>query len=122
MAVPQPSKRTSGIEPNFRWDKSAYVLGVTAGEGKRTSLEHEAFVGRHRERLVGRPMADFKAVLRFLDGWSADQFIRLRLARGHEILDKLFLPSNKSERSTVLIIHDCPAARETSGEVNRVGR
>ena len=43
MAVPQPSKRTSGIEPNFLWDKSAYVLGVTAGEGKRTSLEHEAF-------------------------------------------------------------------------------
>src|SRR4051812_39361036 len=44
MAVPQPAKRTSGVEPNFLWDKTAYVLGVTAGEGKRTSREHDVFV------------------------------------------------------------------------------
>src|SRR5690606_980142 len=43
MAVPQPIKRTSGIAPNFLWDKTAYVLGVTALEGNRTSQEHKAF-------------------------------------------------------------------------------
>ena len=37
MAVPQPAKRTSGIASNFLWDKTAYVLGVTAGEGKRSA-------------------------------------------------------------------------------------
>lgn len=33
MPVPQPVKRTVAIAPNFLWDKTAYVLGVTAGEG-----------------------------------------------------------------------------------------
>ncbi len=72
MAVPQPTKRTSGIEPNFLWDKSAYVLGVTAGDGKRTSREHEAFIGRHREWLASSPDEGLQAILRFLDKWSAD--------------------------------------------------
>ena len=44
MAVPQAAKRTSGIAPNFLWDKSAYVLGITATEGRRTADEHAAFV------------------------------------------------------------------------------
>lgn len=90
MAVPQPSKRTSGIEPNFLWDKSAYVLGVTAGEGKRTSLEHEAFIVRHRERLASSTDDGLHALLRFLDGWSADQFIRLGWAGLIAAGDKTF--------------------------------
>ena len=76
MAVPQPSKRTSASN-QLSWDKSAYVLGVTAGEGKRTSLEHEAFIVRHREKLASATDDGLQALLRFLDGWSADQFIRL---------------------------------------------
>lgn len=28
MSVPRPEKRTSGVKPNFLWDKTAYVLGV----------------------------------------------------------------------------------------------
>lgn len=36
VLVPQAVKRTVGIAPNFLWDKTAYALGVTAGEGKRT--------------------------------------------------------------------------------------
>ena len=27
MSVPRPEKRTSGIKPNFLWDKTAYALG-----------------------------------------------------------------------------------------------
>src|SRR5260370_40880931 len=76
-AVPQPTKRTSGVEPNFLWDKTAYVLGVTAGEGKRTSREHEAFVVAHREWLASLSDEGLQAILRFLDKWSADQFVRL---------------------------------------------
>ena len=52
-------KRTSGIESNFLWDKSAYSLGVTAGEGRRTSIEHAAFVVWHCEGWLHRPMMDF---------------------------------------------------------------
>src|SRR6516165_9884061 len=44
LAVPQPVKRTSGIAPNFLWDKTAYVLGVTGGDRKRTAAEHKAFI------------------------------------------------------------------------------
>ena len=46
MPAPQPAKRTSGVAPNFLWDKTSYVLGVTAGEGKRTAEEHAAFVAQ----------------------------------------------------------------------------
>jgi CRISPR-associated protein Csd1 len=74
VGVPQPTKRTSGVEPNFLWDKTAYVLGVTAGEGTRTSREHEAFVVRHREWLASSPDEGLQALLRFLDRWTPDQF------------------------------------------------
>ena len=110
MAVPQPSKRTSGIEPNFLWDKSAYVLGVTAGEGKRTSLEHEAFVVRHRERLASSTDDGLQALLRFLDGWSADQFIRLGWPE--DMKDQNIVFALESERLDGVMIHDRPAARD----------
>src|SRR5690606_3440516 len=31
MQVPQPVKRTAAVAPNTLWDKTSYVLGVTAG-------------------------------------------------------------------------------------------
>ena len=34
MSVPRPEKRTSGIKPNFLWDKTAYALGVEANKNK----------------------------------------------------------------------------------------
>ena len=37
MLVPQAIKRTSGVAANFLWDKTSYVLGVTAAEGKSAS-------------------------------------------------------------------------------------
>jgi CRISPR-associated protein Csd1 len=43
LLVPQGKKRTVAIDPNFLWDKTAYKLGVTVGEGKRTAQEHAAF-------------------------------------------------------------------------------
>ena len=71
MSVPQAVKRTSGVAPNFLWDKTAYVLGVTAGEGKRTAEEHAAFVKRHREALGGNDDPGLRALLRFLDALDA---------------------------------------------------
>ena len=51
LAVPAAEKRTSGIGPNKLWDKTSYVLGVTAGDGKRVINEHEAFKALHADLL-----------------------------------------------------------------------
>ena len=46
MNVPQPEKRTVGIKSNFLWDKTSYVLGVSA-TSKRADKEHEAVSYTH---------------------------------------------------------------------------
>ena len=75
LMVPQAVKRTAGIAPNFLWDKSAYVLGVTAGEGKRTADEHAAFRARHAEWLVGTEDRGLLALARFLETWAPEAFV-----------------------------------------------
>lgn len=72
--VPAAIKRTVGIAPNFLWDKTAYVLGKTAGEGKRTAQEHAAFIAHHQERLTGQSDTGLLALLRFLENWRPDRF------------------------------------------------
>jgi CRISPR-associated protein Csd1 len=110
MVVPQPTKRTSGVEPNFLWDKSAYVLGVTAGEGKRTSREHEAFVVRHREWLSSSTDEGLQALLRFLDRWSSERFAQFGWPE--DMKDQNIAFTLESERLTRTMIHDRPAAHE----------
>ncbi|KAF4304853.1 hypothetical protein GTA08_BOTSDO14201 [Botryosphaeria dothidea] len=53
LDVPQPEKRTVGIKSNFLWDKTSYVLGVSA-TSKRTDKEHEAFKAFHEKRWPAR--------------------------------------------------------------------
>lgn len=103
IAVPAAVKRSSGIAPNFLWDKTAYVLGVTAqkddkgkpvlvdgqpvpGQERRTADEHAAFVTLHRERLTGTRDEGLLALLTFLDRWTWEDFA----ARGcpPEVLDQ----------------------------------
>lgn len=74
LAVPQAVNRASGIASNFLWDKTAYTLGVTAGEGKRTAREHEAFKALHRERLADTADPGLRALLAFLTAWTPDHF------------------------------------------------
>ncbi|WP_371348905.1 type I-C CRISPR-associated protein Cas8c/Csd1 [Ancylobacter sp. IITR112] len=74
LSVPAAVKRTAGILPNLFWDKSSYVLGRTAGEGKRTGQEHEAFKTLHRERLAGAHDEGLAALSAFLENWTPDQF------------------------------------------------
>ncbi len=72
--VPAGVKRTAGIAPNRLWDKTSYVLGRTAGEGRRTAEEHAAFRAMHREWLAGQADAGLLALARFLDRWSPERF------------------------------------------------
>ena len=74
VLVPQAVKRTVGIAPNFLWDKSAYALGVTAGEGKRTADEHAKFREAHAEWLAGTDDTGLLALLRFLESWRPEHF------------------------------------------------
>lgn len=109
VLVPQAVKRTVGIAPNFLWDKTAYALGVTAGEGKRTAQEHGAFKDRHREWLAGADDAGLATFLRFLDGWSPEAFQPPLWP--DEMRDQNVVFALESERLADVFLHDRPAAR-----------
>ena len=72
--VPAAVKRTAGISPNRLWDKTSYVLGRTAGAGKRTADEHAAFKMLHRDLLTGSNDEGLVALLRFLETWTPERF------------------------------------------------
>jgi len=109
LNVPQPPKRTRAILPNYLWDKTAYVLGITAGEGKRTAQEHAAFVEYHREHLTGTKDAGLLAFLRFLNGWTPEQFAE----RGwpEEMKDQNLVFALGDDYRRNIFLHDRPAAR-----------
>ncbi|MDR2881849.1 MAG: type I-C CRISPR-associated protein Cas8c/Csd1, partial [Azoarcus sp.] len=88
--VPQPAKRTAGIKSNFLWDKSSYVLGVSAKGGERIAQEHEAFKASHRAWLAGSDDVGLRALLKFLDGWTPEQFSSLPCFK-QEMLDTNFI-------------------------------
>ncbi|MDO5706306.1 MAG: type I-C CRISPR-associated protein Cas8c/Csd1 [Paracoccus sp. (in: a-proteobacteria)] len=107
LMVPQAVKRTAGIAPNFLWDKTAYTLGVTAGEGKRTAEEHATFAARHREWLDSTQDEGLQALLRFLDRWAPDRFVWDDGLRDQNIVFAL-----ETDRMAGVMLHDRPAARE----------
>lgn len=107
LMVPQAVKRTAGISPNFLWDKSAYVLGVTAGDGKRTADEHATFKAKHLDWLADTEDDGLLAFSRFLSTWQAEAFIPPFAnddARDQNLVFRL-----NGERG---FIHDRPAARK----------
>ncbi len=73
LTVPQPEKRTVGIKSNFLWDKTSYVLGVSASS-KRADKEHEAFKALHQDSLAKADDAGLKALLAFLAEWTPQRF------------------------------------------------
>jgi CRISPR-associated protein Csd1 len=104
--VPAAVKRTVGISPNFLWDKTAYVLGRTSGEGKRTTQEHAAFVDMHRQRLAGQDDEGLVALLRFLERWQPERFDEAPFKA--DMLDANILFRLDGEQG---FIHERPAAR-----------
>lgn len=109
MLVPRPVKRTAGIAPNFLWDKTSYVLGVTAGEGRRTADEHLAFVERHVEEIGDSNDPGLRAFTLFLKNWSPDQFEASPWQE--DMKDQNVAFALESDRRTNLFLHDRPAAR-----------
>lgn len=117
MLVPQPVKRTAGIAPNFLWDKTSYVLGVTAGEGKRTAEEHAAFKERHEKELAGAEDASLRALLLFLQRWTPDQFTAPLW--NDEMKDQNVVFALEFDRLNNLWLHDRPAAKALWERVSR---
>jgi CRISPR-associated protein Csd1 len=118
MAVPQPTKRTSGVAPNFLWDKSAYVLGVTASDGKRTAEEHAAFISKHEEWLEGTQDQGLLALLIFLRNWTPEQFVSLGWP--DDIKDQNIIFALESERLDRKL-HERAEARERWAQMSAEG-
>lgn len=116
MLVPQAKKRTVGIDPNVLWDKTAYVLGVTGGAGKRTAEEHAAFKARHLDWLADATDEGLVALRRFLEGWSPERFA---LPHWHDDVRDQNLVFRLSSEFTFL--HDRPAARELCRRIGAEG-
>jgi CRISPR-associated protein Csd1 len=74
LEVPAAVKRTAGILPNLFWDKTAYALGRTAGEGRRTAEERASFKAAHLELLAGADDKGLLALRLFLETWTPDRF------------------------------------------------
>ncbi|RGE49147.1 CRISPR-associated protein Csd1 [Mannheimia granulomatis] len=81
MSVPRPEKRTSGIKPNFLWDKTAYVLGVEANKEKNAeppfvlSLDtFSAFKEHHLSILKQSDDEGCQALCAFLENWQPENF------------------------------------------------
>lgn len=110
LSVPQPEKRTVSIKPNFLWDKTSYVLGISASS-KRSEQEHAAFKILHRDVLASSDDSGLKALLAFLDTWEPSQFADHPQFSRHD--QKSFLDANlvfrlDGERA---YLHEHPAAR-----------
>jgi CRISPR-associated protein Csd1 len=110
LQVPQGVKRTVGIAPNLLWDKTAYVIGVTAGEGRRTAEEHAAFKERHIEIIGASTDEGLVALRRFLERWMPDQFVPPMWT--DEMRDANVVFALESERLDGTFLHDRPASRD----------
>ena len=110
LQVPQPPRRTLAISANFLWDKTAYALGVTAGEGRRLGREHDAFVQRHLIALKETGDSGLRAFCLFLQNWKPGQFEPPRWP--DEMKDQKVVFALESERRRDIFLHDRPAARE----------
>jgi CRISPR-associated protein Csd1 len=75
--VPVDKRRTSGVHAYPLWDKTAYALGATAGEGKRLADEHAAFKARQFDLFSASNDPELIAFLKLLDQWRPEQLAEL---------------------------------------------
>ena len=71
--LPAPVKRTVGIDSNFLWDNSSYLLGVDAKS--KPDRSRQCFIAckeRHHAVLDGVNSTAAAAILRFFDTWNPD--------------------------------------------------
>lgn len=71
IELPAPVKRSSGVEANFLWDNSSYILGIDdKGKPKRTKQCFEAAKALHISLLESSDDKFAKAIVRFFERWE----------------------------------------------------
>jgi len=81
LIVPAPNKKTAGIDPNFLWGNTAYILGSDKREYSDPDRLKKMFKKfRELQHIIGDEIDDIgmKAVLNFLDLWSPKNIEKLR--------------------------------------------
>jgi CRISPR-associated protein Csd1 len=74
VSVPASFKRPgTGAKSFFLWDKTSYVLGVSASS-KRSTQEHAAFKALHQQALADTDDPGLQALLAFLAAWTPVQY------------------------------------------------
>lgn len=71
LQVPQGEKRSSNINANFMWDKTAYSLGVSH-HSKQVTEEHQAFKEKQLKLLQDIDNPHVIVYLNFLHHWNPD--------------------------------------------------
>src|SRR5690554_13928 len=93
LVVPEHTKRTGNISPNFMCDNSTYMLGIDSkGKPERTAKAYLAFKKLHHKVLQSAEGEAAKAVLNFLDKWDIDYAGDNSVLK--EYLDELFKGAN----------------------------
>lgn len=73
MSLPAPVKRTVGINSNFLWDNSSYILGADAKGKPQRSLDcFDACKTLHHRLLDSVDSPAARALLAFFDRWEPD--------------------------------------------------
>ncbi len=74
MSLPAPVKRSSGVDSNFLWDNSSYILGIDKkGKPQRSRECFAACKALHHQLLDGVDSPAARALLAFFDGWDPAQ-------------------------------------------------
>jgi CRISPR-associated protein Csd1 len=99
LSVPQPAKRTSGLKPNFLWDKTAYVLGIEGNKDKKAAKEtpwvlaektHAAFKQFHENLLASQDDAGLITLRQFLHNWKPERFAQAPFTLDHVNANMVF--------------------------------
>jgi CRISPR-associated protein Csd1 len=106
LMVPRP-KRTSNIQSNFLWDKTAYAFGVDSGKSKRLDKEHQEFKRYHNQLLSHLDSEHARAFLAFLEGWRPELFLQTPFRS--EMLDQSFVFCLAGEHC---LLHEVPLLRQ----------
>ena len=117
ISVPKRlGKRTSGVAPNFLWDKTAYSLGVKA-KARGAAKEFSAFKKDHLEELRETDDKGLIALRLFLEHWRPESFDELGWPE--EMKDAFVVFRLEEERN---FIHDREAAHQLWLRIREEGR
>ena len=106
LTIPRLGKPTSGVNPDFMWGKTGYLLGVGSKDSKRIEKEYAEFRDYHRSFLDGCTDPSLQALLKFLKRWKPEQF-------QPPLFNAEMLDSNLVFRldGQLQYLHDLPAAQ-----------